>query len=116
MTGGDLLTSFGIGKSDNWARLVAGEPGICQITCFPLDGLKTTAAGTIDFPAEPFSSVGLSKCIAELARKRGRGRNGHGARFPRPSTLVWPLSSWNGASTQSLDAQPAGRTKLTMTF
>jgi 3-oxoacyl-[acyl-carrier-protein] synthase II len=44
VTGMGVVTSLGAGKSDNWAKLSAGESGIRTITRFPTDGLKTTMA------------------------------------------------------------------------
>ncbi len=68
VTGMGIVTSLGTGKSDNWAKLSAGESGIRTITRFPIDGLKTTMAGTVDFiDVQPFTSVGLSERMAELA-------------------------------------------------
>ena len=62
VTGMGVATSLGGGKSDNWKKLTAGESGIRTITRFPIEGLKTTMAGTIDFvPVEPFSSTDLSE-------------------------------------------------------
>src|SRR6185295_17037404 len=67
VTGMGITTSLGAGKADNWAKLVAGESGIRTITRFPVDGLKTTMAGTVDFVSvDPFSSTGLSERMAEL--------------------------------------------------
>ena len=67
VTGMGIMTSLGAGKADNWAKLVAGESGIRTITRFPVDGLKTTMAGTVDFVSvDPFSSTGLSERMAEL--------------------------------------------------
>ena len=44
----------------------AGESGIKTVTRFPIDGLRTTMAGTIDFIAvDPFTSTRLSERIAE---------------------------------------------------
>ena len=48
VTGMGIVTSLGAGKSDNWAKLSAGESGIRTITRFPIEGLKTTMAGTVD--------------------------------------------------------------------
>ena len=68
VTGMGVVTSLGAGKSDNWRKLTAGESGIRTITRFPIDGLKTTMAGTVDFvPVEPFSSTDLSERLADLA-------------------------------------------------
>ncbi|MDR6305752.1 3-oxoacyl-(acyl-carrier-protein) synthase [Nitrobacter vulgaris] len=76
VTGMGVVTSLGSGKTDNWARLCAGESGIRTITRFPTDGLRTTMAGTIDFvPVEPFTSTDLSDRSRTLARRRhGAGR------------------------------------------
>ena len=40
VTGMGVVTSLGAGKSDNWAKLTAGESGIRTITRFPTNGLK----------------------------------------------------------------------------
>ena len=49
VTGIGVLTSLGIGKADNWARLTAGQSGIKSISRFPTAGLKTTIAGAVEF-------------------------------------------------------------------
>ena len=46
VTGIGVVTSLGVGKSDNWAKLTGGVSGIRRISRFPIDGLKTTMAGT----------------------------------------------------------------------
>src|SRR3569623_562382 len=67
VTGMGITTSLGAGKADNWSKLVAGESGIRTITRFPIDGLKPTMAGTVDFVSvDPYSSTGLSERMAEL--------------------------------------------------
>ena len=74
VTGMGIMTSLGAGKADNWAKLVAGESGIRTITRFPVDGLKTTMAGTVDFVSvDPFSSTGLSERMAELVTQEALG-------------------------------------------
>ena len=79
VTGMGIVTSLGAGKSDNWAKLTAGESGIRTITRFPIDGLKTTMAGTVDFvDIEPFSSTGLSERLAEMATEEALEQSGIG--------------------------------------
>jgi len=91
VTGMGVVTSLGAGKSDNWARLTAGESGIRTITRFPTDGLKTTMAGTVDFiPVEPFSSTVLSERLAGVATEEAVAQAGIGAKgdFPGPLFLA----------------------------
>ena len=67
VTGMGIMTSLGAGKADNWAKLVAGESGIRTITRFPVDGLKTTMAGTVDFvttTVKPDSDCAISFAAA----------------------------------------------------
>ena len=57
-----IITSLGIGKQENWTKLVRGESGIHSIGRFPHNGLKTTIAGTVDFiEVEPFCSTELGE-------------------------------------------------------
>ena len=78
VTGMGVVTSLGAGKTDNWAKLTAGESGIRTITRFPTDGLKTTMAGTIDFvPVEPFSSTDLSERLADIATEEAIAQSGN---------------------------------------
>src|SRR5262249_28173878 len=91
VTGMGVVTSLGAGKADNWAKLTAGESGIRTISRFPIDGLKTTMAGTVDFiPLEQFTSVGLAEHIAELAAEEAISQSGIGSRgdFPGPLFLA----------------------------
>jgi 3-oxoacyl-[acyl-carrier-protein] synthase II len=91
VTGMGIMTSLGAGKADNWAKLVAGESGIRTITRFPIDGLKTTMAGTVDFVSvDPYSSTGLSERMAELVTQEALEQSGIGARgdFPGPLFLA----------------------------
>ena len=93
VTGMGVVTSLGSGKTDNWAKLTAGESGIRTLTRFPIDGLKTTMAGTIDFiPVEPFTSVGLSERLAHLAIEEAIAQAGIGSKgdFPGPLFLAVP--------------------------
>jgi 3-oxoacyl-[acyl-carrier-protein] synthase II len=91
VTGMGIVTSLGAGKSDNWAKLTAGESGIRTITRFPIDGLKTTMAGTVDFvDVEPSSSTGLSERLAGMATEEALEQSGIGRKgdFPGPLFLA----------------------------
>src|SRR6201982_819796 len=91
VTGMGIVTSLGAGKSDNWAKLTAGESGIRTVTRFPIDGLKTTMAGTVDFlPVGPFSPPGLTERLAELATEEALEQSGVGSKgdFPGPLFLA----------------------------
>ncbi|MGL4323226.1 MAG: beta-ketoacyl synthase N-terminal-like domain-containing protein, partial [Beijerinckiaceae bacterium] len=68
VTGMGLVTSLGQGKQDNWAALTAGKSGVHRITRFPIDGLRTTIAATVDFvPFAPSCAPALSEQLAILA-------------------------------------------------
>ncbi|UZE47425.1 beta-ketoacyl-ACP synthase [Rhodopseudomonas sp. P2A-2r] len=91
VTGMGVVTSLGAGKSDNWAKLTAGESGIRTITRFPIDGMKTTMAGTVDFvPVDPFSSTDLSEKLADIATEEAVAQAGLGSKgdFPGPLFLA----------------------------
>src|SRR5579871_1677874 len=91
VTGMGVVTSLGAGKTDNWAKLTAGESGIRTISRFPIESLKTTMAGTVDFiPVEPFTSSGLSERLAELATEEALEQSGigHKGDFPGPLFLA----------------------------
>ena len=87
VTGLGVITSLGAGKTDNWAKLTAGESGIRTITRFATDGLRTRIAGTIDFlPAQPCTAA-LSENFARAGRRRGRGaiRHRHARQLSGPA-------------------------------
>jgi 3-oxoacyl-[acyl-carrier-protein] synthase II len=91
VTGMGVVTSLGAGKTDNWTRLTAGESGIRTVTRFPIDGLKSTMAGTVDFvTVDPFSSTGLSERLAEIATEEAIEQSGIGGtgNFPGPLFLA----------------------------
>jgi 3-oxoacyl-[acyl-carrier-protein] synthase II len=91
VTGMGVATSLGAGKSDNWKKLTAGESGIRTVTRFPIEGLKTTMAGTVDFvPVEPFSSTDLSERLADLVVEEAIAQAGIGSAgdFPGPLFLA----------------------------
>jgi 3-oxoacyl-[acyl-carrier-protein] synthase II len=91
ITGMGVVTSLGIGKSDNWKKLTAGESGIRTITRFPIDGLRTTMAGTVDFVSvDPFSSTDLSERLGDLAAEEAieQAEIGSKGDFPGPLFLA----------------------------
>ena len=100
VTGLGLVTSLGQGQDETWAALTAGRSGIHTIRRFPIDSLRTTIAGTVDFvAAEPTCAPALSQRFAELAgdeavAQSGIGRPGDfpGALFLAvpPVELEWP--------------------------
>src|SRR6266436_637576 len=91
VTGMGIVTSLGTGKKDNWAKLTAGESGIKTVTRFPVEGLKSTMAGTIDFvTVEPFSSTSLSERLAVMATEEALAQSTIGSKgdFPGPLFLA----------------------------
>jgi 3-oxoacyl-[acyl-carrier-protein] synthase II len=91
VTGMGIVTSLGAGKTDNWKRLTAGESGIRTVTRFPIDGLKTTMAGAVDFvTVDPFSSTRLSERLAEMATEEALEQSGVARKgdFPGPLFLA----------------------------
>ncbi|HEY0185512.1 MAG TPA: beta-ketoacyl-ACP synthase [Rhodopila sp.] len=93
VTGMGVLTSLGRGQADNWKALTGGVSGIRRISRFPIDGLRTTIAGTVDFiPVEEMSAPALSQRLAELVieeaiAEASIGRIGD---FPGPLFLALP--------------------------
>jgi 3-oxoacyl-[acyl-carrier-protein] synthase II len=93
VTGMGVVSSLGIGTTDNWRKLIAGESGIHAITRFATEGLKTRIAGTIDFvPIDEPSSPELSQRLAEMVAQEAIANAGIGARgdFPGPLFLAVP--------------------------
>ena len=93
VTGTGVLTSLGAGKQDNWRELTAGHSGIRRISRFPIGGLRTNIAGTVDFVSvDELSAPGLSERLAELVideavTEAAIGRPGD---FPGPMFLALP--------------------------
>ena len=95
ITGMGLVTSLGVGKSDNWRGIAGGQSGIRPITRFPTDGLKTTIAGTVEhFSVEPYSAFELSAAMAEAAAAEAisEARIGSPNSFPGPLIIATPPS------------------------
>jgi 3-oxoacyl-[acyl-carrier-protein] synthase II len=91
VTGMGVVTSLGQGREANWAALTAGKSGIRRITRFPVDGLRTTVAGTVDFlPESSGPSPLLTEALARLAAEEALAKADIGARFPGPLFLAMP--------------------------
>jgi len=93
VTGMGVVTSLGVGKTENWTKLTAGESGIHSIRRFSTEALRTRIAGTVDFlPVEPFSSAELSERLAEVAAQEAVAESAIGSpgNFPGPLFLAVP--------------------------
>ncbi|HQS10575.1 MAG: beta-ketoacyl-ACP synthase II [Rhizobiales bacterium 24-66-13] len=93
VTGIGIVTSLGQGKADNWRRLTAGESGIHTITRFPLEGMRTTIAGTVDFLFDGrVPAPDLSQRLATLAAEEAIAEAGIGSKgsFPGPLFAAVP--------------------------
>jgi len=91
VTGLGVITSLGAGKTDNWAKLTAGESGIRAITRFPTEGLKTRIAGTIDYLPAKEATADLTESFAVLAAEEAIAESGIDAGdFPGPLFLAVP--------------------------
>lgn len=92
VTGLGVITSLGAGKTDNWAKLTAGESGIHAITRFATDGLRTRIAGTIDYLPAQSCTAALSENFADRAAEEAISQSGIGAKgdFPGPLFLAVP--------------------------
>jgi 3-oxoacyl-[acyl-carrier-protein] synthase II len=108
VTGMGVVTSLGAGKRENWAALTSGKSGIHAITRFPVDQLKTTIAGTVDFL--PSSGAGMSALTYELAATAGReaiAEAGIGSDFGGPLFLASPPMELSWADRLALYRQQA---------
>ncbi len=93
VTGMGVLTSLGQGQADNWKALTSGVSGIRRISRFPIEGLRTTIAGTIDFVSIPEPSApALAQRLAELVIEEaiGEAAIGQPGDFPGPLFLAVP--------------------------
>ena len=116
VTGIGVVTSLGVGKAANWAKLTGGVSGIRQISRFPTAGLRTTIAGTVnDVYRDDMSPAELSERVATLAGEEAIaeaaiGGKGHfpGPLFlaPPPLEIEWP-ERIKMAEMAAPDADPA---------
>jgi 3-oxoacyl-[acyl-carrier-protein] synthase II len=116
VTGMGIVTSLGAGKEDNWAKLTAGESGIRTITRFPIDGLKTTMAGTIDFvTVEPSSSTALTEKLADMAAEEAVAQSGIGSKGDFPGPLFLAVAPVEVEWPQRIEVGRAvGKTEITI--
>src|SRR3977135_3425638 len=113
VTGMGVVTSLGAGKTDNWAKLTAGESGIRTLTRFPTEGLRTTMGGTVYFlTVDPFTWTELSERLASLAAEEAVTQAGIGTKgdFPGPLFLAvapveveWPQREELGRTVGTTD-------------
>ena len=112
VTGVGVVTSLGTGMADNWAALTAGRSGIHRIVRFPIEGLRTTVAGTVDFLDNvPPTAAKLTERFAVLAAEEAVGQAGIGSagRFPGPLFMAVPPVEIDWAQRMQLYADPAGQ-------
>jgi 3-oxoacyl-[acyl-carrier-protein] synthase II len=93
VTGIGVVTSLGLGKSDNWKKLTGGISGIRRISRFATEGLRTTIAGAVDEAYRDYMTPAeISERIALIAGEEAivdAGIGGKG-RFPGPLYLAPP--------------------------
>ena len=83
VTGLGIVTSLGLGVTENWDALTAGRSGIRAISRFPIEGLRTRIAGTVDFlDTDPLVAPLLSERFAMVAAEEAVTQSGIGAGFP----------------------------------
>jgi 3-oxoacyl-[acyl-carrier-protein] synthase II len=89
VTGMGVVTSLGVGKEDNWAKLSAGTSGIRRISRFSLDSLRTTIAGTVNDVYKDYMAPAQLATLAceEAITQSAIGSQGY---FPGPLFLALP--------------------------
>jgi 3-oxoacyl-[acyl-carrier-protein] synthase II len=117
VTGIGVVTSLGAGKTDNWAKLTAGESGIRAITRFSTAGLKTRIAGTIDYLPPQSCAAALSESFAEIAAQEAVSESGIGSRgaFPGPLFLAVPPIEMDWPQRLALAAKSGANDHITYT-
>ncbi len=97
VTGIGMISSLGVGLTENWKAVTDGRSGIHRITRFPTSHLRTTIAGTIDYL--PGDAQGLTLAAGELAGDEAVVMSGLGkpGDFPGPLFIAIPPveMEWN---------------------
>jgi len=99
VTGMGLFTSLGSNRDDCWRALVAGRSGLETISRFPINGLRSTVAGTIDAfapGADQQHSVWRSIYLAMAGGLEAveQAEIGGEKQFPGPLFLATPPSEF----------------------
>jgi 3-oxoacyl-[acyl-carrier-protein] synthase II len=115
VTGAGVVTSLGVGKTDNWDKLTAGTSGIHAITRFPTEGLRTRIAGSVDFLGQPECTAALSEELADLAAEEAIAQSGIGGAgdFPGPLFLAVPPIEMEWPQRLEVGARSGGNDKVT---
>jgi len=116
VTGIGVLTSLGQGKDANWTALTGGVSGIRRITRFPITGMRTTIAATVDFITVPdMSAPALSERLAELVIEEAVTESGLGTQgdFPGPLFLALPPVEMEWPQRQALAAASGANETVT---
>ena len=117
ITGMGVLTSLGQGQADNWKALTQGVSGIRRITRFPVEGLRTTIAGTVDFVSvRSHSAPALSQALAERVIEEAVAEAGIGQLGDFPGPLFLALPPVEIEWTQRLALAAASGAKDTVTY
>jgi 3-oxoacyl-[acyl-carrier-protein] synthase II len=93
VTGIGVVTSLGVGKTDNWAKITSGISGIRRISRFPVEGLRTAIAGTVDHSYNEYMPPAeLTRRIALMVGEEAIAQSGIGTKnhFPGPLFLAPP--------------------------
>jgi 3-oxoacyl-[acyl-carrier-protein] synthase II len=112
VTGTGILTSLGEGKEDNWQALASGRSGISRISRFPIDNLRTTIAGTVDFVRiDDSSAPALSETLAVSVIEEAVAESGIGTKgdFPGPLFMALPPVEMEWPQREALAAAAGNR-------
>lgn len=111
ITGMGVVSSLGIGKQENWHKLTNGISGIHTISRFPIEGLSTHIAGTVDFLPESKQGASiLSEQLAIIAGREALEESGlSGQDFDGPLVLAAPPIELPWKSRFTLDDEMQGQ-------